>query len=126
MPVFFLPKCIGILEKQNDAKIYYKRAIEFGEEIGATETGYYLYSLLNLGKLINEEDREQAVEYFETIRRNTKRKHPANKTAKEYLKKKPKRKKEELRIFHILFKGKQIIGLILYPIRLSNGIIKIS
>ncbi|EIM76924.1 hypothetical protein A3SI_08291 [Nitritalea halalkaliphila LW7] len=45
-------------ERRNDmpqAKAYYKRTLAFGEESEAQESGYYLYSLLALGKIATSE-----------------------------------------------------------------------
>ncbi len=74
----------GDLEK---AKVYYQKGVDFGEELEAYETGYYLYSLLNLAKIANyEEDEKTAKELLKDIKKYAKRGHPAHKMAREYLK----------------------------------------
>jgi tetratricopeptide (TPR) repeat protein len=79
-----------IYEQRRDfekSKFYYTTAIEFAKEIGATDTGYYLYSLIALGEIaINEGNKELAEEYFKEVRKDSKRKHPANKRSRELLK----------------------------------------
>lgn len=76
----------GDLEK---AKEYYKRAVKFGEEIEAYETGYFLYSLLNLAEITYyEENKKEAKEYLKQIRKYAKRKHPAHERAREFIKEK--------------------------------------
>ena len=71
----------------DSAKHYYDRAIAFGRVTEAFETGYYLHSLLNAGKIEFERgDKGIAKAHFKEIRKNSNRKHAANKRAKEYLK----------------------------------------
>jgi hypothetical protein len=82
------------LRNPEKAEHYYFRAIEFGEELGAIDTGYYIYSLLNYAILINDRDVYKADEYFEKVRKNTKNKHSANKKALKYLKENKIRKKK--------------------------------
>jgi tetratricopeptide (TPR) repeat protein len=73
----------GDLEK---AKEYYQRAVKFGEEIEAFETGYFLYSLLNLAEIAYYEDnKREAKNYLNQIRKHAKRKHPAHERAREFL-----------------------------------------
>lgn len=83
---FFLGQ---VKERRGDkeaAKTYYQRAISFGEETEAQESGYYLYAMLNLAKLYMDEGREkEANSLFKSIKKYAKRKHPAHETAREYL-----------------------------------------
>jgi len=70
------------------AKFYYLETIQFATAIGAIDSGYYLYSLLSLGKIaIAEGDEKQAREYLKKVKKESKRKHPANKRARKTLKK---------------------------------------
>lgn len=84
---FFLGQ---IYESRNDdesAKKFYNRAITFSESIGATDTGYYHYSLLSLGKIYAEEgDAKQAKSYFKAVKQNAKRSSAVHKRAREGLK----------------------------------------
>jgi tetratricopeptide (TPR) repeat protein len=69
------------------AKAYYNKTIQFATAIGATESGYYLYSLVSLGEIANiEGDRKKAQEYLKRAKKESKRKHPANKRARKILK----------------------------------------
>lgn len=72
---------------QDKAFHYYQRAIRFAEEIKALESSYYLYSLLGLARIYDRRgDIEEAEKCLKTIRKNSKRKHDANKRAREYMK----------------------------------------
>ena len=81
---FFLGQ---IYQARNDtvrAKINYKKTITYAEEIGALESGYYLFSMLYLGKILKGEGKEdEAEELFKTIKKNSSRRHSANKGARE-------------------------------------------
>jgi tetratricopeptide (TPR) repeat protein len=71
----------------DQAKYYYLRTVEFAENIGATDSGYYLYALLSLGQIAaNEGDEEQAREYFKKVKKDAKRKEPVHKRARSLLK----------------------------------------
>ena len=84
---FFLGQIYENYNRPNLAKQYYRRAVEFGEEIEAYETGYFLYSLLNLAEIAVEEDnKEEAKDILKDIKKYAKRKHPAHKRAREFLK----------------------------------------
>ncbi len=62
-------------------------AIGFGEELEAYESGYYLYSLLALAKIADKEkDKTASKNYFNLLKKHAKRKHPAHKAAREYMK----------------------------------------
>jgi len=71
----------------DQAKYYYLRTVEFAENIGATDSGYYLYALLSLGQIAaNEGNEEQAREYFKKVKKDAKRKEPVHKRARSLLK----------------------------------------
>jgi len=71
----------------SDAKYYYQRTIEFAEAVGATDSGYYLYSMLSLGEIaLKEGDDDLAREYFKRIKKEAKRKDSVHKRAKILLK----------------------------------------
>jgi hypothetical protein len=89
---FFLGQYSESRRKISDAKYYYGLTKKFGEEMGAYESGYYLYSLFSLARFADsEEDYEIAEAYLNQIRKNSKRKDPINKQVREY----QKRRKEE-------------------------------
>jgi len=84
---FFLGQIYEAAKQPELAKQYYKRAIAFGEELEAQETGYYLYSLLYLGMIADKEkDTKTAEKYFKLVKRYANRSHPAHEKAREYLK----------------------------------------
>jgi predicted Zn-dependent protease len=62
-------------------------AIKYAEEIGATESGYYLFSLIALGE-INEKqgNKAEAKKYFKEVKKKAGRKDEAYKDAKKRLK----------------------------------------
>ena len=92
---FFLGQMYQFRGDKEQAKKYYQIAVSFGEEIEAYETGYFIYSLLNLARIADqEEDYEASVYYMALIKKYAKRKHPAHKEAKEYIKKNKRREKE--------------------------------
>lgn len=72
---------------QEKAFHYYKRTIEFVEEIKAYESGYYHYALIGLARIyVKRGNQEEAKKCLKTVRKNTNRKNEVNKLAKEYLK----------------------------------------
>lgn len=85
---FFLGHIYEIRKDYDDAKKYFKLAMEYGEEAGATDMGYYIYAVLHLGRIAEkEEEFDEAKEYYKQVKKLTKRKHGANKEARERLKK---------------------------------------
>lgn len=77
---FFLGQVYGSRRDYEQAEVNYKKAIQYAEEIEALETGYYLYSLLYLGKIQwNDGDKALAKANFKKIKKNAKRKHGAHK-----------------------------------------------
>ena len=66
---------------------HFQMALDFSEEIGATDKGYYYYSMLHLGRIEErKENPAKAREYYKQVKKITKRSHSANKQAKEALK----------------------------------------
>jgi len=84
---FFLGQLYENQRKLDDAKKYYELAIKYAEEIGATESGYYLFSLIALGE-INEKqgNKAEAKKYFKEVKKKAGRKDEAYKDAKKRLK----------------------------------------
>jgi tetratricopeptide (TPR) repeat protein len=79
-----------ISENQRDfenAKFYYKRAVVYSEELEATDTGYYHYSLLSLGDILRREGKtKEAKEYYRKVKSTAKRKDKVHELAREHLK----------------------------------------
>jgi hypothetical protein len=96
---FYLGQIYEVFKDREKAKHYYKRAVAFGEEIEAYETGYYLHSLLNLAKIADDEnDKVMANYYYKLIKKHAKRNHPVHEKARDYLaQKENKVKKKELK-----------------------------
>ncbi len=88
---FFLGQMYEGKSELDSAKHYYGRAVEFGEENEAYETGYFLYSLLGLGRIADKQGEKAASKaYLKQIKKYSNRKSPAHKAARQYLKKKEK------------------------------------
>jgi hypothetical protein len=71
-----------------EAKRYYSKAATIGEESESQESGYYLFSLISLGKIATaEKNKALAKTYFNQVKRYAKRKHPAHQEARDFIKK---------------------------------------
>ncbi|NJM94473.1 MAG: hypothetical protein HC842_07280 [Cytophagales bacterium] len=85
--MFFLGQIEEAYRHNDTAKYYYQRAIAFSEAIKDYEAGYYIFSLLKLGRLYQKEgNKRKARFYYEKVKKRTKRKHSAHEMAREYLK----------------------------------------
>ncbi|WP_186756193.1 tetratricopeptide repeat protein [Echinicola salinicaeni] len=85
---FFIAQFYHKNNRLDEAKKYYIKTAEFGEESENQESGYYLYALLNLGKIYAKENNgEEAKEYLKKVKKYAKRKHPVHKEARDFLKK---------------------------------------
>lgn len=72
---------------QDKAFDYFKKAVDYSEQIKAFESGYYHYSLFGLAKIYDKRGNpKEAERCLKIIRKNTKRKDEANKRAREYMK----------------------------------------
>lgn len=84
---FFLGQYHETYRQDEKAKYYYNRAVKFSEEIGATEAGYYLYSLLALGDIARKaKDNDEARRYYQLVKKQASRSDTAHKRAREKLK----------------------------------------
>lgn len=84
---FFLGQ---IYERKNpdEAKKYYLLCVKFAEDIGAMDTGYYLFSLIALGEISQKQgNKAEAKKYFKLVKEKADRKDEAFKDAKRRLKK---------------------------------------
>ena len=85
---FYIAQFYDRVNEKKEAKKYYLKTLSYGEESESQESGYYLYSLIALGKMANEENKKaQAKQYFNQVKKYAKRKHPAHKEARDYIKK---------------------------------------
>jgi len=84
---FYLGQIYEQRRNYEKSKYYYSKTIDFAETIGATESGYYLYSLIGLSEIaVAEEDKKEAEIYLKRVKKESKKKHPANKRARKLLK----------------------------------------
>ncbi len=84
---FFLGQLGESRRRPEDAKKYYLETLRFAEEGGATKSGYYLYALIALGEIANQQgDKTLARKYFEDVKKKAGRKDEAFKDAKRRLK----------------------------------------
>ena len=85
---FYLGQLYETRRKLDDAKKYYLLAVKYAEEIEATESGYYLFSLISLGEISEKQgDKAAAKKYFIEVKKLSSRKDEAYKDAKKRLKK---------------------------------------
>ncbi len=62
--------------------------MQYGEDAGATDKGYYIYSLVHLARIAEKEgNKASAKNYYTKVKKVTNRKHAANEEAREHLKK---------------------------------------
>ena len=84
---FFLGQLYEGRRELREAKKYYELTVKYAEEINATESGYYLYSLIALGEISQKEgDKQAAKKYFNEVKKKAGRKDEAFKDAKRRLK----------------------------------------
>lgn len=84
---FFLGQIYEVRKKYDDAKTYYLKCINYAETLGATTSGYYLYSMIALGEIAERQGKKaEAKKYFNMVRQKADRKDEAFKDAKRRLK----------------------------------------
>jgi hypothetical protein len=92
---FFLGQFHEFRRNWEDAKKYYLLSVKYSEEVGATDSGYYLYSLISLGEIYHKQkDKSTAKKYFNLVRKKAGRKDEAYKDAKRRLKELEKANKD--------------------------------
>jgi hypothetical protein len=85
---FYLGEYYNRIGNRIEAKRYYSKTATIGEESESQESGYYLYSLISLGKIATaEKNKALAKTYFNQVKRYAKRKHPAHQEARDFIKK---------------------------------------
>jgi hypothetical protein len=85
---FFLGQINESRKKPDEAKKYYQQCVRFAEDIDATDTGYYLYSLIALGEIAEKQgNKGEAKRYFRMVKDKADRKDEAFKDAKKRLRK---------------------------------------
>jgi hypothetical protein len=84
---FYLGQMFGARRNFPEAKKYYQLSIKYAEANDATESGYYLYSLIELGEIEEKQGhKEEAKKYFRIVKKKAGRKEEAYKDAKKRLK----------------------------------------
>ncbi len=84
---FFLGQLGESRRQSEEAKKYYQIAIQYAEQSGATDSGYYLYSLIALGEIAQKQgNKAEARKYFKEVKNKAARKDEAFKDAKRRLK----------------------------------------
>ena len=92
---FFLGQFNDAQRKLDDAIKYYSLCVKYSEQIDATDSGYYLYSLISLGEIYyQKKDKATAKKYFNLVKKKAGRKDEAYKDAKQRLKKLEKASKD--------------------------------
>lgn len=84
---FFLGQMYERKQELDEAKKYYEMVVVYANEIDATDSGYYLFSLIALGEISQKQgDKAAARNYFEEVKKKSNRKDEAWKDAKKRLK----------------------------------------
>jgi hypothetical protein len=84
---FYLGQLYEFQRRYDDSKKYYLMAMKYAEDADATETGYYLYSMISLGEInLRQGNKALARKYFEAVKKRAGRKDEAYKDAKRRLK----------------------------------------
>jgi hypothetical protein len=84
---FFLGQMYQTRRQLDESKKYYQLAMKYSEQNEATETGYYLYSMIALGEIADKQgNKTEAKKYYTEVRKRTGRKDEANRDAKRRLK----------------------------------------
>lgn len=84
---FFLGEINAHRAEPEEAERYYKLCVKYGDEIGAQEMGYYLYSVLNLGRYAAERgEKDIAKENFKRVKKLSSKKDRTYELARDYLK----------------------------------------
>jgi hypothetical protein len=84
---FYLGQLYQMRKNLPESRKYYELAMKYAEQNEATESGYYLYSMIALGEIAQSQgDKVAAKKYFTEVRKRSGRKDEANKDAKRRLK----------------------------------------
>jgi len=85
---FFVAQNYDRMGQTESSLAYYLKSVAFGDELEAQDSGYYLFSLLQVGKILfNQGNKKEGKRYLDLVKENSKRRHPANKEARGFLKK---------------------------------------
>ena len=85
---FFLGQIYEARKKLDESKQYYLKSMKYAEQVDATETGYYLFSMIALGEIAEKQgNKAEARKWFKEVTKKAGRKDEAFKDAKRRLKK---------------------------------------
>ena len=83
---FFLGEIYRMRGQLEEAETYYQQAVDFAQQIEATESGYYHYSLLHIGEIAEEQgDKKIARDYYKRVKKEAQRSSRAHEKARENL-----------------------------------------
>ncbi|HEY3402693.1 MAG TPA: tetratricopeptide repeat protein [Ohtaekwangia sp.] len=89
---FFMGQIYEARKKLDEAKKYYELCMKFAEQIEATDSGYYLFSMIALGEIAEKQGKTaEAKKWFKEVQKKANRKDEAYKDAKRRLKNMEKR-----------------------------------
>ncbi len=84
---FFLGQIYDARKNLDEAKKYYELGMRYAEQVDATESGYYLYSMIALGEIAEKQGNDaEAKRLFKAVKKKAGRKDEAFKSAKRRLK----------------------------------------
>ncbi|MDF9800314.1 tetratricopeptide (TPR) repeat protein [Catalinimonas alkaloidigena] len=84
---FFLGQIYEMRGQLDLAQHYYERTVEFATASEATDSGYFLYALLNLGEIAQaKEEEDLAKDYYKEVKKMAKRNTRVHEKARENLK----------------------------------------
>jgi len=84
---FFLGQIYEARKNLEVSKSYYQLCMKYAEQIGATESGYYLFSMIALGEIAERQgNKAEAKRWFKDVKKKANRKNEAFKDAKRRLK----------------------------------------
>ncbi len=84
---FYLGQLYGARRNLEEAKKYYQLSARYAEANEATDSGYYLYALIELGEIAEKQgNKTEAKKYFKEVKKKAGRKDEAFKDAKRRLK----------------------------------------
>ncbi len=85
---FFLGQIYEARRNYDEAKKYYQLCMRYAEAIAMPESGFYQYSMIALAEIAEKQgNKKEAEQYYKEVKRRSKRKDEAFKTAKRRLKK---------------------------------------
>jgi len=83
---FFLGQIYEMRGEVDLSQKYYQRTVEFAKAADATESGYFMYALLNLGEIAHKKgEKGEAKDYYQEVKKRAKRSTRVHEKARENL-----------------------------------------